>query len=245
MVTGRTPVPDDGHDRDADADTGEIKRLAGTVVGETPDASKGKQRKVWPFVLLLWVLSLVAVAFVSTRVGFDMGVKDHKREVAAAAEAQKKKDAERKPPQGMYCPDVGSAEYLGPKTLRDQPVVTIGQPPTEKVVVFRGGVVVLVKVRITVDIVICGNDASLVFYVPPAPSVRILMEGGTTKNAGPAIYMVDGITMPPAVQVWFSNNKPVVVLCYETRGPVGEMNRPCTSYYNPAPPAPGPTSSRR
>ena len=139
MVSGQAPVPPGGgHDGETTGEVKHVQRHPSTVVGGIFDAEPGKRRRMWPLVVGMWLVTLVVAAFLGGHVGFDQGVAHNKSEIAAAAEAQKKKEAERKPPEGLYCPETGSAEYLGPKTLRDQPVVTISVTIIASIVWLEG-----------------------------------------------------------------------------------------------------------
>ena len=191
-----------------------------------------RRRRLWWFLSVLVAIALTAV--ITQRWAYDEGVQDTEAKIAASASAA----AAIVPPANLYCPDQDSDEAKN-KAIRDKPVVVIAEPPAERVLVMRKAVVVVLRAEVTVDVVICGNDAVLALEKTPRPTARILMQGGTdtqTKGAGPMIFLVDDIGDPPVGRIWFSNRNPQIVRC-SVNVPKGDI-RPCSSYYSTAEPSP-------
>ena len=207
-----------------------LVEASGAAVPRAP-----RRRRLW------WLISVVVVAVIAAavayRVGGDNALRDYKTQVAASASAEQAK----LPPADLFCPDPNSEDAR--KAIRDLPVVVIDEPPAERVVVMRKGVVVVVKADLAGDLVVCGNDARLALEKTPRPSARILMQGGTdtkSKGAGPMVFMVNSVTVDPA-RVWFTNRNPQIVACASAAG----KSRPCSSYYaTQLPPTPTPSRSR-
>lgn len=222
-----------GGDDGADAGTvsNEVKRWA-------PLPEKKRRFPIWPWVLCAIVATLVAI--VVAQVAYSRGVHDERVRAEALASATVKVPV----PDGLHCPEPASAEAS--RAIRTQPVVTITEAPAQKLLVMRKGVVVVIDAVVTGDVVICGNDAVVMFKRPPSSTARIAMHGGSDSaaaGAGPAVYTMPGIELQ-SHRVWFSNNKPRIAKCLTDGVTATPPLRSCDSYFSTARPTVSPASTK-
>lgn len=189
------------------------------------------------------LLAAVALSGIGYAWGYSSGVSHEASRVKAAAAVSASVNAARNPPSELYCPESDSDQYKAAITAL--PVVEIKDPPARAVIVIHTDVVVLVEAKVTGNLVVCGNDASVALTVPLADSAQVYVQGGhtaTKPGIGPAIFLVDDVKMPDAARVWFSNHKVQIIRCYQNTKQAPDRPRPCNSYYSTVLPSPSPSA---